>query len=164
MNNNKNIYILSRPIRTGKTSQLSDWAKDRVNIGGLLTPDVNGSRMIFDLRLKTFHSFEVKDTYSGEKVTIGHFLFAKSAFAKAQDILMDALLQSLDWIIIDEVGKLEIEQGEGLEPSVLRVVRAFQSGLIAGKLLLVIRDTLLEMAIEKYELVGCRILTNKLPD
>lgn len=161
--NNKHIYILSRPIQTGKTSQLMDWVQSRPHIGGLLTPDVKHTRMLFDLHSRTYHPFEVKDSYAGDKIAIGSFLFAKTAFEKAQDILMKAVARSLDWIIIDEVGKLEIEQGEGLEPAVLRVVRAFQSGLVKGNLLLVIRDSLLEKAVEKYQLAGANLLTHDLP-
>lgn len=163
LNPNKHIYILSRPVQTGKTSQLMDWVQPRLHIGGLLTPDVNDMRMLFDLHTRSFHPFEVKDAYAGDKITIGKFLFAKTAFEKGQDILMKAVARSLDWIVIDEVGRLEVEQGEGLEPAVLRVVRAFQSGLVKGNLLLVIRDTLLEKAVEKYQLAGANLLTHDLP-
>lgn len=161
-NRNQNIYVLSRPVRSGKTSQLQKWLKHYPLSAGILTPDIGGKRMILNIATQTYHPFEVDQTYGADVVSVGHFLFAKTAFALAQEILEHSLLQQYDWTVIDEVGKLEIEQGEGFEPAVLRLVKAFQAGR-EGRLLLVIRDTLLLKAMEKYELQGCTILTADLP-
>jgi nucleoside-triphosphatase THEP1 len=89
-------------------------------------------------------------------------LFAKAAFTQGQEIIERAMVSNYNWTIIDEVGKLEIEQGEGFEPAILRLVKTFQSGK-EGKLLLVIRDSLLIKAMEKYELLGCKIMSAELP-
>lgn len=163
MNNvNSNIYVLSRPVRSGKTMQLQEWLKTHTDAAGILTPDIGGKRMIYDVARSRFHPFEVDQTYGAEVIMIGKFLFAKTAFMLAQEIIEKAMTGQYDWTIIDEVGKLEIEQGEGFEPAILRLVKAFQSGK-EGKLLLVIRDSLLVKAMEKYELLGCKIMSAELP-
>lgn len=160
---NGQVYILSRGIRTGKTTLLYNWLLTHKNAAGMLTPDVHNIRMLYDIGKKQYHTFEVSETYGGEKIAIGRFLFAKEAFIRGRDILLDALQRPPEWLVIDEAGKLEIEQGEGLEPAVAQVVRAYQSGQVNGKLLLVIRDTLLQKAIDKYGLSGAHILTDQLP-
>jgi len=164
MNKNSRIYIFSRTRLTFKTQQILEWSKGRKLVGGLLVPNVNGLNMLLDLRQGSIHTFQVNDSYAGERIVINGLNYAKTAFEKAQTILIDAAKQSLDWLIIDEVGRLEIEQGEGLEPAVLRIVSAFQSGLIRGKLLLIIPDNLLKAAIAKYDLLGCRIFSNDFPE
>ena len=165
MNNvNSNIYVLSRPIRSGKTTQLQEWLKTHTNAAGILTPDIGGKRMIYDISRNKYHSFEVDQTYGADVIMVGKFLFAKTAFTLAQEIIEKAMTSHYDWIVVDEVGKLEIEQGEGFEPDVLRIIKRFQSQEMKGRLLLVIRDTLLEKALEKYDLSGCIILENTLPE
>ncbi len=119
--------------------------------------------MLYDIAKRQYHTFEVTETYGGEKIAIGRFLFAKDAFVRAREILRDALSGTPEWLVIDEAGKLEIEQGEGLEPAVQYVVRAYQNNTASGKLLLVVRDTLLAQAIDKYALSGAHILTEQLP-
>ena len=118
--------------------------------------------MIYDIARHKFHSFEVDQTYGADVIMVGKFLFAKTAFTKAQEIIEQAMNSDYSWTVVDEVGKLEIEQGEGFEPAILRLVKAFQAGK-KGKLLLVIRDTLLIKAMEKYELLGCKIMSAELP-
>ena len=163
MNNvNSNIYVFSRPIRSGKTTQLQEWLKTHTDAAGILTPDIGGKRMIYDIARHKFHSFEVDQTYGADVIMVGKFLFAKTAFTKAQEIIEQAMNSDYSWTVVDEVGKLEIEQGEGFEPAILRLVKAFQAGK-KGKLLLVIRDTLLIKAMEKYELLGCKIMSAELP-
>lgn len=163
MNNvNSNIYILTGPVRSGKTTQLLEWLNMHDHTAGILTPDIGGKRMIYDIARNRFHPFEVDQSYGADVIMIGKFRFAKTAFALAQEIIEQAITCNCDWTVIDEVGKLEIEQGEGFEPSILRLVKAFQAGK-EGKLLLVIRDSLLLKAMEKYELLGCKITSTELP-
>ncbi len=161
-NINKNIFIFSRPIRSGKTTQIQEWLKNKERIAGILTPDVGGKRMIYNIAANKYHAFEADQTYGADVIAIGKYLFAKTAFTLGREILERTLLDPFVWVVVDEVGKLEIEQGEGFEPAVLRLVKAFQSGK-SGRLLLVIRDSLVEKAVEKYELKGCRIISNELP-
>lgn len=157
------IYLFSRAIRTGKTTALYNWLQGRQDAAGILTPDVHERRMIYDIATKRYHTFEVSEAYGGEKITIGRFLFARDAFARARDILATAVAQNPGWLIIDEAGKLEVAQGEGLEPAILNTVRSYQSGEQGGNLLIVVRDTLLQQAINRYALNDVVILSEHLP-
>ncbi|PSK88813.1 hypothetical protein B0I18_11424 [Taibaiella chishuiensis] len=157
------IYLFSRAIRTGKTTALYNWVQDRPGAAGILTPDVHNRRVIYDIATKRYHTFEVADSYGGEKITIGRFLFAKEAFARARDILAAAVAQHPAWLVIDEAGKLELEQGEGLEPAILNTVRSYQSGQQDGQLLIVVRDSLLPQAINRYGLQDAIVLSEHLP-
>jgi len=162
MNKNRSVYIFSRSIRSGKTTQLAEWLKYKRNTSGFLTPDVDGMRMLLDIRKQKMVPFQVLKSYIGPVASIGHFRFALSGFDIGKDILTNAA-PDLEWFVVDEVGKLEIGQGEGFEPEVLRIVKRFQSGEMQGNLLLVVRDTLLDKAMEKYDLKGCNILNKDLP-
>jgi nucleoside-triphosphatase THEP1 len=162
MNKNQSIYIFSKSIRSGKTTQLMEWLKHRSNVGGFLTPDVEGMRMLFDIGKQKMHPFQVMENYAGPVVSIGRFRFSIAIFNLGKNIIANAS-PDLGWFMIDEVGKLEVEQGEGFEPEILRIVKRFQSEEMNGNLLLVVRDTLLTKTIEKYDLEGCSILNNDLP-
>lgn len=162
-NPNSNIYVFSQPVRSRKTTRLRDWLPAQASVAGILTPDIGGRRMLYNITENKYHPFEADQSYGGEIIRIGNFNFSKTAFALAREILEQALLHRQDWLLIDEVGKLETEQGEGFEPLVLRIVKAYQSGKKTGCLLLVIRDSLLQQAVEKYALTGCRILSTELP-
>lgn len=157
------IYIFSRAIRTGKTTALYNWLQAKEHAAGILTPDVHDRRMLYDISKKRYHTFEVNDSYGGEKITIGRFLFAKEAFDRGRGILADALAQQPAWLVIDEAGKLEIEQGEGWEPAILNIIHSYQAGQQQGNLLLVVRDTLLPQALKKYGLESAVLLTENLP-
>lgn len=154
------IYIFSQPIRSGKTTALLNWLKTkRILASGILTPDVNRERKLYDIREETFYPFEAKPgDNSNNVISIGKFVFYKTAFAKAKDILITAFDNEPDWIIIDEIGKLEIEQNEGLEPFLSEWISAYKENNNGSKLLLVIRDSLLNKALEKYILNNCTII------
>lgn len=62
-----------------------------------------------------------------------------------------------DWVIVDEVGKLEIEQHTGIEPALSQIIDLYKVNA-KGSLLLVIRDYLLEQAIAHYKLNAVTIL------
>lgn len=162
-NSPNNIYILTGPVRSGKTTKLQQWLDTGVQAAGILTPDVKGTRMLYDIALRKYHAFEVAETYGAERITIGKFLFAKNAFLEGREILGRPLLPQTEWVVIDEVGRLEIEQGEGWEPMVLRLVAGYKADLYKRNLLLVIRDSLLEKALYKYDLRQHALIVDKLP-
>lgn len=159
-----NIFIFSRPIRTGKTTQLLGWSRNKPDMYGLLTPDVDGLRMLYDLVTKQYHPFQLETAASGPAISVGRFIFARESFATASRILLDAAQQSYNWLVIDEVGKLEIEQGQGLDDVVKTVIAQHRARKQNGRLLLVIRDTLLGKALEQYRLHDATILGDILPD
>ena len=153
---NKNIYIFSRPIRTGKTTALLDWLQKKEHVGGILTPDIDGKRKLYDISSKKIYDFQLDDDTEEEKVIVGKFIFSSAVFEKARDILSD--IKEKNWFVIDEIGKLETEQDRGFEPALSEAIKKFKQQNGNGKLLLVIRDTLLEQAIKKYELQAATVV------
>lgn len=150
-----NIFIFSRPIRTGKTTELMEWIAGKSNVAGFLTPDVNGVRMLYDIENKAYHKMELNEGDDEESIAVGRFLFSKKAFDTAKNILSNT---AADWVIADEAGKLEIEQHIGLEPELSNTINSFRKNISSGSLILVIRDTLVEKAVKKYDLEDAGIV------
>ena len=155
MQKTHNIQILSRPVRTGKTSELQEFIKLHNSVAGFLTPDVDGKRMLYDIAEDIFYSFETDENEQSPVLKVGRFCFLQEAFDKGQDILKSALHK--EWIIIDEVGKLEVEQNIGFEPAVTELI-GYCKRNVEIKLILVIRDSLLQKAIEKYSLQEAELI------
>ena len=155
-NTESNIIILSRPVRSGKTSLLFEFIKDKNNIGGFLTPDSAEGRMLYNIETAEFLPFETKLFKEQETEEVGKFLFLKTAFAAGREILNNSAGKNC--VIIDEVGKLEIEQDKGFEPMVKNLVEQYKE-LQTSKLLLVIRDNLLQKAIAHYGLENALIIS-----
>ena len=45
----KDIYIFSRPVRTGKTTELKDWISHARRVAGVMMPDVDGTRKLAEI-------------------------------------------------------------------------------------------------------------------
>ncbi|MCS7036483.1 MAG: hypothetical protein RMJ33_04075 [Saprospiraceae bacterium] len=155
-----NLYLYSAPVHSGKTTALMAWAKGRTDLGGFLAPDLDdGLRYLLTLRDRQWHPFQVKESADEAVVTICRYQFKASAFALAhQTLLSDARLPT-PWLVVDEVGKLEL-QGLGHEPALSQVVHMWKSGEYPGRLLLVVRSELLFDVVEKYGLHGARVLSS----
>ena len=151
------IYIYSDAIQTGKTTRVLAWVNDNQNVYGILTPDVAGKRRLYNIAEKQLLPFEAEKNTREPSVIIGDFTFLKSAFAQAQQILKSALLHQPDWLIIDEIGKLEM-RNEGLEPPLSGILNNFIKRSPQTKILLIIRDTLLDAATEKYHLQNAEVI------
>jgi len=146
---NPSVYILSQPVQTGKTSALMQWIRTQESAAGILTPDVNGKRMLYDIASGSYSEFESDEK---EALEIGKFRFSKTAFAKAQQLLLQAATRSPAWLIVDEVGKLELMKNSGLEPAISQLTAMYSQGKNNSRLLLVIRESLLKDAISHYQL------------
>ncbi len=143
----KPIYILSGKIQTGKTTQLMYWAASQKNIDGVFQPVINDKRFIYHLSSRTLKQLE---TDQKKNVTsIGKFNFSNAAFEWARNVLLDCLEKDLDWLIIDEVGPLELE-GKGLEPAVSKIIS--ERDKIKAKIICVVRDKILEKFLIHYKL------------
>jgi len=144
-----NIFLFTRGIQTGKTTELLAWLRDGIEAGGVVTPDVAGSRKLYDVARKEFFEFQIDTTVNATQ--IGKFLFSNEGFALGRKILLDGIVAQHEWLILDELGKLELFQHSGFEPAVSQVISKAKSGSICN-LLIVVRDGLLQQAIEYYGL------------
>ncbi|MES2654883.1 MAG: NTP transferase domain-containing protein [Bacteroidota bacterium] len=152
-----NIYIVSKAIQTGKTTDLLQWCKQQSNVAGILTPDVDGSRKLYDIKQKQTFDFETKEVLPANEITpIGRFHFLTEGFKQAQQIIHAGV--GSEYLVIDEIGRLELNEGKGLEPSLGQVIKQYVSKAVSGNLVLVIRDYLLEACMEKYSLHDAQII------
>lgn len=103
------IYILSAPIQTGKTTSLINWSAKRNDVYGILTPVINGKRVFMNAYTKD--QFPMEASGDEETLEIGRYVFSKTGFDKAIQIIRNAISNE-GWLVIDEIGPLELN-GKG---------------------------------------------------
>jgi len=145
----KKIILFSGPIHSGKTTRLQKFIEGK-NCDGILAPIIEGKRNI--KRIKTG---EIKplETESEDSIVIGKYKFSKEAFEWAKQQIKESLHIEVDYIVIDEVGKLEMID-QGYEPMVSITVDKFKKEN-SFDLILVVRESLVEEVIKKYGLSEC---------
>ena len=134
------IYILSAPKGSGKTSSLMEWVRDRSDVYGILSPVVNGKRMFLNISSNEEFDMESANEEEGQ-LKVGKYIFSQEAFDRAIEIIKYGSLQN-GWLIIDEVGPLEL-RGEGLSEVVLESLKR------NGNTILVTRESL-EEQVKKF--------------
>lgn len=145
-----NVYIFTGEIKTGKTTRLQKWAKENPDADGILSPVIDGCRHIVSVKKAEARLLEYHGDDKSIAITkIGYYNFLTSVFEWGRKELYKAYLQKPKWLIIDEIGPLEL-RGEGLEPEVSRILNDDAND--ATNLVLVIRKPLLETVIEHYGL------------
>ena len=150
------IYIFSGPVHSGKTTALQQWCEQigkTKAVAGILMPDINGSRKIYDIKTKEIFDIECTDPEhtTGSLTTVGRYHFYNATFEKANAIIADAASAASDILVIDEVGKLELE-GKGLYDSTKNSIEteAYKSG---NKLIiLVVRDYLYAQVVSFFNI------------
>ena len=153
------IYIFSRPIHSGKTTELLHWCNQQKNIMGVAMPDINGSRKMLDLHTKEIFDIECVDIVNTTEtlISVGRFHFYLSAFEKANSIILKSLLQKPDWLVIDEAGKLELD-GKGFYKALTEATSYYNNKKNSGNLLITVRDSLCADVINFFNLQNCRII------
>ncbi|WP_034062405.1 nucleoside-triphosphatase [Lacinutrix jangbogonensis] len=154
------IYILTGAIRTGKTTALLDWSSTRIDVDGLLCPDNEEGKRYF-LKVKDKEVFELEvESNNEEVIEIGSFKFLKSAFKKAHEFLILIALETKDqYLIIDEIGKLELKN-EGLHLSSEKLIPKHMHNA-NQHLILVVRDYLLEDVLKHYAISEYKIINKE---
>ena len=122
------INILTGPINSGKTTRLTSWIKTKNNCAGILAPVQDGLLYLYSIHSQQSKLLEIKDMTSSEKriIQIGNYCFDREVFEWAQAELISAIKQKPNWLIIDEIGPLEIE-GKGLEPALSKIINQLDS-------------------------------------
>lgn len=143
----KNIHILTGGIKSGKTTRLMLWASSRKNIDGILQPVIEEKRFIYHLGSKTLKQLEIAD--EANAVQIGNYKFSGTVFSWSQNVIVSCFQQNLDWLVIDEIGPLELE-GKGLEPAITKIIS--ERNDFCGNILCVVRDSILEKFIQHYRI------------
>lgn len=135
------IYLLTGSIHSGKTTALMQWCLQKQNVLGILTPDVNGERMFFNIQTKEYFPMLAKP--NEEALIIGKYNFSKAGFEQAINIILENSTTD-NWFVIDEIGPLELK-GEGFN-SCLKQVLENRS----NKLIIVVREGLVESVCNSF--------------
>jgi len=151
------IYIFSREIRSGKTTELMQAFAANKGVAGVLMPDVNGLRHVFELASKNTYPVQLSEN-SPEKgsIKVGRFSFSQLAFQHAEQSILKSLETSPEWVIVDEIGKLELDNS-GFHQAVHACLEACKQQ-VCKQLVLVVRDSLLVPVIEKYHLQEAMVI------
>ncbi|PKL83582.1 MAG: hypothetical protein CVV24_04160 [Ignavibacteriae bacterium HGW-Ignavibacteriae-3] len=145
----KKMYIFSGPVRTGKTTNLMKWAASKTEIDGIFQPVVEEKRFIYHIKSRTLKQLETEEK---ENITsIGKYKFSNCTFDWSKEILGKCLSQNLEWIIIDEIGPLELD-GRGLEPAISKIFSEMDN--LTAEIICVVRKEILDKFIEHYGLIG----------
>lgn len=153
------IILFSRPVHSGKTTELMQWCSRQKNILGILMPDINGSRKILDLNTKEIIDIECTDIENTNQLltSVGKFHFYTTVFNRANLILLDALKQNPDWLVIDEAGKLELD-GKGFYEAIEKAAEVYANNKNKGNLLITVRENLCEEVIRFFKLKDSGII------
>lgn len=126
------VVILTAPIQSGKTTALVKWTEGRNDVYGILTPLVEGKRVFMNVQSRQLFLMEAKEDET-ETLTVGRFIFSQNNFSKAIQIIREGI-DKKGWLIIDEVGPLEL-RGEGFSEVLKEVLAKRQQ-----KVIVVVRD------------------------
>ena len=150
------IFIFSRPVHSGKTTQLLHWCNQQKNIMGIAMPDIKGIRKIMDLHTKEVFDIECTDVANTTEplTSVGWFHFYTKAFEKANAIILQALSQNPYWLVIDEAGKLELD-GKGFYNSLTAAAVYYNNKKNNGNLLIIVRESLCTEIINFFNLRDC---------
>lgn len=154
-----NIFIVTAPVHYGKTSILMNWLKTKESVGGILTPDINGERKLLRIRDGQIFPYQISNEgeYTEEEcIKVGKYNFLLESFRRAKLILEEDFTAKLPYVLVDELGKLEMKD-EGLEPMISTIIKSAKKQSHT-KLIIVIRDYLLEEAIVKFNLQNAKVI------
>ena len=154
------IYILTGPIRTGKTSALLTWCNNRDDVDGVLCPDdENGKRYFLNIKSNEKHLLEAEEDaiHENDITSVGRFHFFKKSFDLANEYLVGLKDEvSFSYLIIDELGKLEL-QNQGLHFSAKKLIQCYMLHK-HQHLILVVRESLIDAILKHYEILKFQLL------
>lgn len=147
------IYILSGPKHSGKTSRMQEWCKGRTDVHGLLSPVIDGNRNFMDIDTGQTFPMETDDADTNA-IEVGRFRFSRASFEKAGNILKTSAKKK-GWLILDECGPLEL-MGDGFASVLTSILQTSAQDL---KLVIIVRDTLLDEMIGYFGLSGWKLFS-----
>lgn len=146
----KKIFIVTGPVHTGKTTRLMHWAASQTKIEGIFQPVIDDKRFIYHIASRTLKSLEVPSSAKDENtIKIGNYRFSKDTFEWSKKILLDSSPKDLEWLVIDEIGPLELD-GNGLEPAISSILSKREN--VSAKIVCVVREEILQKFIDHYKL------------
>ena len=155
------VHILFGPVKTGKTTRLLNWVQYKASIDGILAPIVNDKRHLLHLGSNKQKLLEAPAKKpDSEIVEVGKYRFQKDVFSWACKKLNETQENSPDWLIIDEIGPLELG-GKGLAPALDRIIENPER---IKNLVLVIRGKLVKQVTARFGLQRFETLKFEFPE
>jgi len=146
-----NIFIYTGEKGVGKSTFLSENFLRKPDVCGILQPRLNGKKYLVDIVSGEKKKLELAEQIGDKKVLrIGNYVFSEETFLWGKQKLSEAIASVNKLLIIDEIGPLEL-RGCGLEPVLSGVIS--EAITFQKKLILVVRQKLVEEVKEKYGLV-----------
>jgi nucleoside-triphosphatase THEP1 len=136
MANNK-VILLVDEIGVGKTTALMQWIDRRDDVAGILTPVVNGERMFYSISDKSFFEM-LAPADDASSLQVGKYFFSATAFKRANELIHESAgSQTIKYLIIDEIGPLELNKQQGFWP-VLQFILGYK---LSPLLVIVVRNS-----------------------
>jgi nucleoside-triphosphatase THEP1 len=101
------------------------------------------------MNAETREQFPMEAAAGEESIAVGKFVFSKSNFDKAIEILQSSI-EKEGWVVVDEIGPLELKQ-EGFYTVVTALLNKRK-----GKLILVVRQGLQEEVKQQFQIQQAR--------
>ena len=145
------IWLYTGAIETGKSTALYRWAKERPEVMGVFClrhPEQKELCLWPDNRWLPFQAAE-----QGEgTLSVGRYHLYESGFRQAEAWLHAWEGRWPQWVVLDEVGKLEL-QGKGFADTVQWLLTQPIPNLV-----LVVRDTLVRQVEDTYGIANAKWL------
>lgn len=146
------IWLLTGEKQIGKTTFLRKWVAARNEVIGLLSPVVEGRRFFYNIKTKKYVKMEIEDNnLPSEVLHVGRFQFSLLVFEQATNQLMQEIEHNATakYLVIDEIGILEIEQKKGFYNLLIYLL----TNSLHFDIVLVVRNSLLtalQMLIQNH--------------
>lgn len=141
--------LLTGEVGSGKSTRLSEWAHGRPAVSGVLQMSEGGARALVNLQTGARRPLDADEAES-DSLVVGRYRFRRAVFEWAGELLRTA---PAGWVIVDEVGPLEL-RGEGLDAAIRELC-----GRPDCSLILVVRTGLVPAVIARYGLQDPVVLT-----
>lgn len=151
------ILIYSEAVHTGKTTRLAQYFEHQTDVFGFLNPDIQGIRHLLNLHTKELMRLDLPEDTDLPFIEVGKYRLSAPALEAARNILTQMNSVSKSYFVIDEIGKIEMEN-RGMEPELSACIIQFKQRIDDATLIVVIRDYLLDVAIKKYALEGAEVV------
>lgn len=153
MKSTNKIFILSDKINSGKTTLLETWFNENKDISGFISPKIEGKRHFQNLDTGEKRLVEIENS----SLQIGKYSFDPEVFSWVEKILMDQIQSGKEWIIIDEIGPLEIRKEQGFHQLIVKIIA--HNFDVKSKIIFVVRDFMVAEFLEKYKFENPKILS-----
>jgi nucleoside-triphosphatase THEP1 len=146
----KKLLIYTGPVQSGKSSGLLAFVKKRKDVGGILSPLIEGKKYLYDISSGKKKLLEADLQYNeSDVIVVGRYKFKKKVFEWGKELLQKASTENYTYLIIDEIGTLEFE-GSGLSPVADAIIQ--KKVAVKSQVLVVVRESLVNHFLEHYNL------------